>query len=574
MLDTDLNKQLKQNGLSEDHLPQDKKQWQTFLATVNNTYISSASPEKTIRLDGKPDEAEIVKKSKLKSYFIEYMSHEIRTSIHSVLGSLELIKDSKNLAQQEQMFINAALMSGGHLLDIANNILDFSRINAGRLKLEETSFNIRELLADINHVVAAISADKGLMLTTQVSDNIPERIRGDSAKLRQIIMNLANKAIKFTHEGKITLQAQLLKQNGQETILRFEITDSGIGIPASKVEKILSAFRNPNASLIEQFEVIGLGLSISKELVQLMGGNINLESVEGKGTHFWIDVPFKSVDIKYQEKNSNDTDLSKLKVLVIEQQRTTHALLDHYFSMWGIEYEFTDNCGDAIEKLYQGIHQLRAFDVIMIDYYMPGIECFELNEMLNTHPDFQSVSKITLSSYNLAEQEREIANIEFCLVKPIRDVHLKEILKACLSIKNKDEQSDESPTSACTDILLAEDNSVNALLAIAMVEQIGLSVKHVTNGQQAINEIKNNHFKLVLMDMHMPVMDGYKATRKIRQWEATTGRTAIPVIALTANALVGDKEKCLSAGMDDYISKPIKQKELQQLVSKWANKSC
>jgi CheY-like chemotaxis protein len=239
-----------------------------------------------------------------------------------------------------------------------------------------------------------------------------------------------------------------------------------------------------------------------------------------------------------------------------------------------------DNSREAVDRLYQSRDQRAIFDVVMIDYFMPGMDSLELSEILNTHPDFQCIPKITLSSYNLAEQEREIANIEICLTKPIRENMLKDILLECVNIKNQTAHNNESTESSLlddllvntTDILLAEDNHVNALIAVTMMEQIGLSVKHVTDGQQAVNEVKNNHYKLVLMDMHMPVMDGYKATQNIRQWEEQSELEAIPIIALTANALAGDKEKCLKAGMDDYLPKPVKQIVLQKVVAKWAGK--
>jgi len=597
MLEKKLQQQLKKANLSEDNLPQSKEQWQTFVTAINSTYISDKSARYSLKksMDESSHEMihlnkdlkeeverriDAVTESRVKSHLIENMSHEIRIPIHGVLGSLEIIKGSSNLDEKELKFINSALMSAENLLDIVNNLSDFSKINAGKLDLEEITFGVRELLADVNYIVGAMSEEKKLILTTVVSNDVPERIKGDPAKLRQIIMNLANNAIKFTHQGKITSQVQLVKQNEQETIIRFEITDTGIGISESKVDEIFSAFTQLDASTTKQFEGIGLGLTISKELVHLMGGSINLESIEGKGTHFWVDIPFKSVDINDVEEKSNASDLSSLKVLVVEKQGSTHSVLNHYFSMWGITYEFVDNCGEAIEKLYQGRDQLRGFNVVMVDYYMPGMESYELSELLNTHQDFQGISKVILSSYNLAEQEREIANIKMCLVKPIRETLLKDMLLECVMVNNHiGEDSENLDTSLSddlfidnTDILLAEDNPVNALLAMMMMEQIGLTVKHVKNGQQAVNEVQNNLYKLVLMDIHMPIMNGYKATQNIRQWEKDSKLDAIPIIALTANVLADDKEKCISAGMNDYLPKPIKQKVLQQIVAKWVEK--
>jgi len=575
MLEKRLRRELEKAQLSEDVLPQSKAQWQAFISALNQTYQHEAAIDQT------EDEvcADVINESRMKSRFMENMSYEIRTLIHGVLGSLEILKNNPKLDITENKFVDAALMSGENLLDIANNILDYSKINAGELELEESNFSVRDLLADINKNISAMAAEKMLTLEVLVPDNLPEAVKGDPAKVRQIIKNLANNAIKFTHQGKITSQLQVVKQNEQETILRFEITDTGIGLSESRLKKLSNAFSQHDGLTTRQFESMGLGLTICKKLVDLMGGRINLESIEGKGTHFWVDIPFKSVDINDLEEVSNGSVFSDLKVLIIEKQGATHSVFDHYFSKWGVAYEFVDNCGDAIDALHQARNQLRGFDVVMIDYYMPGMECFELSALLNTQQDFQRISKVTLSSYNLAEQEREIANIELCLTKPIRETLLKDTLMECLKIKNNSGSDDETDvTTDITideeqlDILLAEDNPVNALLATTMMEQIGLSVKHVKNGQQAVDELKNNRYKLVLMDMIMPVMDGYEATRHIRQWEQDAKLDAVPIIALTANALAGDKQKCLSAGMNDYLPKPIKQKALQQVISKWAEK--
>ena len=561
MLEKSLRRGLKKAKLSEDVLPQSKAQWQEFISALNQTEEEVC--------------ADVINESRMKSHFMENMSYEIRTLIHGVLGSLEILKDNPKLDEVDYKFVDAALMSGENLLGIANNILDYSKINAGELELEEKSFSVRDLLADINKNISAMAAEKMLTLTVLIPDDLPEHVKGDPAKVRQIIMNLANNAIKFTHQGKITSQVQMVNQDDQETILRFEITDTGIGLSKSQLKKISNTFTRHETLTTKQFDSMGLGLTICKELVDLMGGRINLESIEGEGTHFWVDIPFKSVDINDLEEVSKSPAFSNLKVLIVEKQGTTHSIFDHYFSKWGVSYEFVNNCSDAIDALHQAREQLRGFDVVMIDYYMPGMESFELSELLNSQQDFQRISKVTLSSYNLAEQEREIANIELCLTKPIRETLLKDILIECSKIKNNighDNQENTILGEECTDILLAEDNPVNALLATKMMEQIGLSVKHVKNGQQAADELKNNRYKLVLMDMIMPVMDGYEATQHIRQWEKEAKLDAVPIVALTANALAGDKQKCLSAGMNDYLPKPIKQKALQKVISKWAEK--
>ena len=594
MLERTLRRQLKKANFSEDTLPTTNEQWQAFIRMVNNAYSSNKEAryllEKSLDESSREmsqlnkelkEEAErrinAIKESKIKSRFMENMSHEIRTPIHGILGSLEIIKDNTNLDSKQHEFINTALMSGESLLDIVNNILDFSKINSGELNLEEISFDINALFSDVSHLISSMSNEKQLTFTAKIDEKIPQRIKGDPAKVRQILMNLATNAIKFTQQGSIISEVKLLEKNEKQTILRFEITDTGIGVPTKKIDHIFKAFTQVDASTTRQFEGIGLGLTISKELVHLMGGSINLESVKSKGTHFWVDIPFISVTEKPKEERLNSSHLSALKVLIVEKEKTSLALFDHYFSLWGIEYILVDSSQKAIEQLYQSRDKRAIFDVVFIDYFMPGMDSLELSEILNTHQDFQRIPKVTLSSYNLAKEEREIAGIDIFLTKPIRENGLKDILLECLTIKNNSIMTHkvglgdfQLGSSDSTDILLAEDNPVNALIAVTMMEQIGFSVKHVTDGQQAVNEVKNNCYKVVLMDMHMPIMDGYDATKSIRQWEGESHREAIPIIALTANALAGDKDKCLKAGMDDYLPKPVRQDILQQVVSRWA----
>jgi len=591
-------------------MPTSEAQWQAFLQKVDSAYQSNKEAryllEKSLDESSREmgqlyvdlkEEAEqrisAIKESEKKSRFMENMSHELRTPIHGILGSLEIVKDDKNLDAKQKTFINTALTSGESLLDVVNNILDFSKIKANKLALEEIPFNIRELFLEVNNIVESMSGEKGLKFISNVEEGVPVRVKGDAAKVRQIMMNLASNAVKFTQQGSIASEMKLLELDEQETILRIEMTDTGVGIPASQTDKIFNSFVQIDESTTRQYEGIGLGLTIAKELVHLMGGAINLESIEGKGSHFWIDIPFETVS--FQEKGSEAlaSDLSRLKVLIVEENKANLGIFDHYFSMWDVEYYMVDSPRDAINALYKSRSESAIFDIALVDYFIPGMDSLELSEILNSHPDFQQISKVVLSNYSLGEEERIIANIDICLTKPIRESMLKDVLLESIKIKSNAIQQDiedfasaksvdfneSEPTvdvnleKDITDVLLAEDNPVNALIATTMMEKIGLSVKHVTDGQQALDETKVNRYRLILMDMHMPIMDGYNAAKNIRQWEAESNREAIPIIALTANALSGDRDKCLASGMDDYLPKPVKQDVLCDVVTKWAEVS-
>ena len=609
MIDRSLGHQLKQANLSTTTMPSDKEQWLGFLKMINAAYLSNkearylleksldeSTKEMTQLYADLKEEAEqriqAIKESEKKSRFMENMSHELRTPIHGILGSLEIIKNDTNLDDKQKTFINTALTSGENLLDVVNNILDFSKINANTLALEEISFNIRELFTSVSSVISTMSSDKGLEFVTKIDDKVPARIKGDPSKVRQIMMNIASNAVKFTQEGLITFEISLINLTKEKTILRIDITDTGIGIPELKAEEIFNAFTQADSSTTREYEGIGLGLTISKELTKLMGGSIKFESLKNQGSHFWVDIPFKTINFQEKEKLATSSDLSNLKILIVEQDRANSSIFEHYFSMWNIEFQLVDNARDAINALYQSKKEQAIFDVAIVDYFIPGMDSLELSEILNSDPDFQRIPKVVLSRFQLEEEERTIANIEVILIKPIRETMLEDVLLECLDIKNKfiqqnsDNIFDESllndnetveasnkisndEVSKVTDILLTEDNPVNALIATTMVENIGLSVKHVTNGQMALDEMKKNNYRLILMDMHMPIMDGYNATKQIRQWERESHKEAIPIIALTANALTGDRDKCLAAGMDDYLPKPVKQELLHDVVTKW-----
>jgi signal transduction histidine kinase/DNA-binding response OmpR family regulator len=612
MFERSLRRQLKQLDLGVDKPPVNDEQWKNLLKAINSAYESNKNTryvlERTLEISDKEmtqlhcdlkEETEqrikVLKESESKSRFMENMSHELRTPLHGILGSLEIVKDNTNLGAKQKTFINTALMSGENLLDIVNNILNFSKINANQLELEKITFDIRALFNSFHYIIKTMADEKSLVLSSDIADNIPARIKGDPAKVRQIIMNLASNAVKFTRKGLINFNVKLLEKDTVNALLRIEMTDTGIGIPAEKMDDIFKAFEQIDTSTTREYEGIGLGLTITKELVHLMGGVIQLESVEGKGSHFWADIPFETVNTDANGDVSSSSALSGIRALIIEKDKNSASIFDHYFSKWNIQYTLVDSSREAIDMLYHSRKQFTLFDVVFMDYFMPGMDSLELTEILNTHPDFQIIPKVILSSYDLEKEEREIANIKICLTKPIRETLLKGVLFESLKINQQQTDQTEQADDPCqlldalskegltlsnlsdehfseektTDILLAEDNPVNALIATTMIEQIGLSVKHVKDGQQALEEVQKNSYKLILMDMHMPTMDGYDSTKYIRRWEQENQKEPMPIIALTANALAGDRDKCLVAGMDDYLPKPIKQDILQEVVTKW-----
>ena len=604
-LERNLRRQLKHAGFSVDKVPTNIIEWQSFLQSINRSYVGNketrylleksldeSSQEMRELYDNLKKETEqriqALQESEEKTRFMANMSHEIRTPIHGILGSLEIVKNSTALDDKQKAFVGTAFTSAENLLDIINNILDFSKISSDQLELENITFNLNELIEEVNNIASVTADNKKLNVNCFIAKNIPTHIKGDPTKVRQILTNLLNNAVKFTEQGDISTKVRLLQETNKAVKIRIEVIDTGVGIPEAMQKNIFDAFIQEDVSTTRQYGGTGLGLTIIKELTLLMRGKIDMESQKGKGSRFWVDIPFlKAEDHK---KNTAKSSLAGLRVLAVDDVKANLSIIEHYLSDWGIDAELTTSGNEAIACLKQTYTAGLHYDIIIVDWFMPGMDGLKFSQLLNTQPLFRDIPKIMLSSHAVGRNKRMQANLSFSLTKPIRKSMLKTVLLECLNAnKKKNESKAEADNNLhnddnelfelhdgylklipdVTDILLAEDNEVNALIAITIMEQIGLSVKHVTDGKQAVEALQKGRYKTVLMDMHMPTMDGYEATKKIREWERQTNTTATPIIALTANALIGDREKCLASGMDDYLPKPVRQDQLKKVVSKW-----
>jgi CheY-like chemotaxis protein/nitrogen-specific signal transduction histidine kinase len=525
-------------------------------------------------------------KSEQKTRFMANMSHELRTPIHGILGSLEIVKDT-DLDARQKLFVETAYASCEVMLDVINNILDFSKLRAGGIELEAIEFSPRELVESISGIMSTMAQEKNLEVQCYIPDNIPARVKGDPARLRQMLMNLVGNAVKFTERGEVYTALELREIRGDKAVLRFEVRDTGIGIPPAMQKSIFESFVQVDASINRRYGGTGLGLTIVREFAEMMGGRIGLDSTPNQGSTFWFEITVPITEHQHLEHHTQH--LEGRRIMVVDDNETNRRILENYLHAWHAEAIIVSNGHDALHKLEESIRQQRPIDLLLLDWFMPQMDGLTLARTIRSDSRHDKTPIVMLTSYGISQEKQQQAGVQSAVTKPVRSITLRDVLTDTLR-RHSGTHSAIAAAAAVTAsfpelvlkpaqpaksmftpaILLAEDNPVNALIAITMLEKLNMQVDHVTTGKLALKSMRTRPYKLVLMDINMPEMDGYTATRYVRKWEKEgVLKQRTPVIAMTANALQGDRERCLKMGMDDYLAKPVKQDELLRLVGQW-----
>jgi two-component system, sensor histidine kinase and response regulator len=509
--------------------------------------------------------------SRAKSEFLATMSHEIRTPMNGVIGLNELLLTT-SLDERQRQYAEGVRTAGQGLLGVINEILDFSKIESGHLQLEEIDFDLVDLVEGVAEIVAEPALAKGLELLAYCSPELPTGLRGDPSRIRQVLLNLTGNAVKFTAEGEVVVRASLEDRVGDRFVVRFEVSDTGIGLAPEQQARLFEPFTQADSSTTRRYGGTGLGLSISRRLVEAMGGQLGVDSTAGEGSTFWCTLPLQvrrhDTPVAVSRPPSS---LAGLRVLVVDDNATNRTILHDQLHHWGMSVDVADGAAEALRLLREAVARRSPYDLGVLDLCMPDMDGLELARHVGSDPTVSGVPLVLMTSGPaVTEAETRAASISAALTKPV--------LMSRLRLTLEDVVADRGPAAPVPSsgpenggsrgvVLVVDDSEVNQLVAAGLLTHLGYTAEVVDDGLKAIEAFDDNRFDAVLMDVQMPVMDGYQATEEIRRVENGGRRT--PIIAMTATVRDGERERCLESGMDDYLAKPIQKDDLLAILERW-----
>ena len=511
--------------------------------------------------------------SRLKSEFVATMSHEIRTPMNGVIGMSELLLETP-LSPLQYEYAEAVRLSGQSLLGVINDVLDFSKIEAGKMALDTSDFSLLALVENVSTLLRAQAEAKGISLVTYVDGTLPLMLLGDEMRLRQVLLNLVGTALKFTASGQVSVNVEAEADHGDEVRIRFEVADTGIGIESAAAESLFEPFRQADASTTRRFGGTGLGLAISRSLVDMMNGRIGVDSAAGIGSTFWfvVTLPKSTVD---GVTIPRDESLRGTRALVVDDCAPDRELMVRYLRSFGMRADAVGDAETATQSLLRAIGKGDPFDVAIVDLHMPAVDGIAFAKRLRDDDRTASIPLVLISAYDesgIAHVAKEAGYLTF-LLKPVRQSQLLDAVGSALTTRFA--RLAPAPIASRVTrrprterVLVVEDHAINQRLAILQLERLGFSPFSAVNGKEAVDAVASEHYDLILMDCDMPVMDGFEATAAIRKQELRS-KITVPIVAMTANATPEDRESCLSAGMDDFLPKPVSFADLESIIGRW-----